>query len=63
MYLIVVKTMRYDMLKVRSVKDIILKFLLLSMVSLVFLTTSFAFGNAVFGVIAGALYIYEIVKL
>lgn len=55
--------MRYDMLKVRSVKDIILKFLLLSMVSLVFLTTAFAFGNAVFGVIAGALYIYEIVKL
>ncbi len=51
------------MLKVRSVKDIILKFLLLSMVSLVFLTTAFAFGNAVFGVIAGALYIYEIVKL
>lgn len=51
------------MLNVENFKDAILKVLLLGPSALVFLAVSIALGNVVFGVLASALYIYEVARI
>ena len=51
------------MLTVKKFSNVIVKALLFAMVSLVFITTTVAFGNAFFGVLFGALYIYEVARI
>jgi membrane associated rhomboid family serine protease len=51
------------MLYIKKFSNAIVKTLLFAMVSLVFVTTTVAFGNAVFGVLFGALYIYEVARI
>lgn len=57
------KKKRYTMLYIKKFSNAIVKTLLFAMVSLVFVTTTVAFGNAVFGVLFGALYIYEVARI
>lgn len=51
------------MVNVKLAKNILLKILLLSLVVFIFLASSVAFGNVVFGVLAGAFYIYEVARI
>ena len=50
------------MLYFKKISNAVVKTLLFAMVSLVFVTTTVAFGNTVFGVLFGALYIYEVAR-
>ena len=54
---------RYTMLYFKKISNAVVKTLLFAMVSLVFVTTTVAFGNRVFGVLFGALYIYEVARI
>jgi len=51
------------MLNVENAKNMLLKALLLALVGFIFLASTVAFGNVVFGVLAGAFYIYEVARI
>ena len=51
------------MLYFKKISNAVVKTLLFAMVSLVFVTPTVAFGNTVFGVLFGALYIYEVARI
>ena len=53
----------YTRLYFKIISNAVVKTLLFAMVSLVFVTTTVAFGNTVFGVLFGALYIYEVARI
>ena len=51
------------MFNVKNIGDALVKLLLFALVALIFLTTTVAFGNVVFGIMASALYIYEVARI
>lgn len=56
-------TKRYVMLNINSFKDAFVKLLLVGLVGFIFLTTTVALGNVVFGVLSSAFYIYEVARI
>ena len=51
------------MLNVNNFSDVLIKIVLLALAVFIFLAASVAFGNVVFGVLAGAFYIYEVARI
>lgn len=51
------------MLNVKSFEDVLVKLLLIALVGFIFLMTTVALGNVVFGVLSSALYIYEVARI
>ncbi len=51
------------MFKVENFQDGFVKALLLALVGFIFLTTTVALGNVVFGILASAFYIYEVATI
>lgn len=51
------------MLNIKNFKDCFVKLLLVALVGFIFLTTTVALGNVVFGVLASAFYIYEVARI
>ena len=51
------------MLNVENFKNVFLKVLLFALAGFIFLASAVAFGHVVFGVLAGAFYIYEIARI
>lgn len=51
------------MLNVENFTDVILKILLLVPMAVIFFAPSIAFGNMVFGILACAVYLYEVARL
>jgi len=51
------------MLNTKNFSDAMIKVVLFALAAFFFLAASVAFGNVVFGVLAGAFYIYEVARI